>query len=481
MVPTDVAAEIELLRAMVGKYFPIYDVKVSAQSVQIFISPDAVTLEASFENLRKEMNEKKFIPFLSHAGGEYSITVVRKGDRNPMGIWANVILLGITFVTTVLAGAVLWAAYINTSNFLTLEVFGMGALFFAIPLMTILGIHELAHYIAAKRHGVAASLPFFIPSIPPLGTFGAFISIRDPIPNRKALVDIGISGPIAGMIVAIPVFLFGMILTQQSPHYIVGGTGGLANTMASLLSYTLSQFFPISGNVIMHPLAFAGWVGLFVTAINLLPAGQLDGGHVARGLLGDKSRYLSYITVAALFIMGITIYSGWLLFAVLIFFLGLRHPAPLNDISKLGNKRTVLGAIGIVMLLVTFVPVPLYLEPNDYSFSMQINGADNATMAPGQITDFHIWVNNTGNTNETIVVNLQAWEGLAAYVYTDHAISGNGTSQLTYALPYQATSDVTVKVVVLPSAIPTTRVLPVYAASDSSFHTQQNLTITITL
>jgi hypothetical protein len=479
MVPTDVAAEIELLRAMVGKYFPIYDVKVSAQSVQIFISPDTATLEASFDSLRKEMNEQKFIPFISHVGGEYTITVVRKGERNRMGIWANVVLLGITFVTTVLAGAFLWAAYINASNYLTLETFAMGALFFAIPLMTILGVHELAHYLTAKRHGVAASLPFFIPSIPPLGTFGAFISIRDPIPNRKALVDIGISGPIAGLLIAIPVFMFGMVLTQQSPHYINGGTGGLAGTMASLLSYALSQFFPISGNVIMHPLAFAGWVGLFVTAINLLPAGQLDGGHVARGLLGDNSRYLSYITVGALFFLGITVYSGWLLFAVLIFFLGLRHPAPLNDLTKLGSKRTVLGAIGIAMLVVTFVPVPLYVEPNDYSFSMHINGIDNATIMPGQTVDFHIWVNNTGNINETITVNLQAWEGLAAYVYTDQAISGNGTSQLIYSLPYQGSSIVQVKATALSSAQPVMRTLPVYAASDPSFQRQFNLTVSI--
>ncbi len=481
MVPTDVAAEIELLRAMVGKYFPIYDVKVNAQSVHIFISPDLATMEANFDSLRKELNGHKFIPFISHAGGEYTITVVRKGERNRMGIWANVILLGITFITTVFAGAFLWAAYINASNYLTLEIFAMGALYFAIPLMTILGVHELAHYLTAKRHGVAASLPFFIPSIPPLGTFGAFISIRDPIPNRKALVDIGISGPIAGLVIAIPVFLFGMVLTQQSPHYITGGSGGLAGTMASLLSYTLSQFFPISGNVIIHPLAFAGWVGLFVTAINLLPAGQLDGGHVARGLLGDNSRYLSYITVAALFLMGVLVYSGWLLFAVLIFFLGLRHPAPLNDISKLGGKRTVLGAIGIALLVVTFVPVPLYVEPNDFSFSMHINGADNATIMPGQTADFNIWVNNTGNTNETITVNLQAWEGLAAYVYTDHATSGNGTSQLTYSLPYEGNSTVMVKATALSSAQPITRTLPVFAASDPSFQRQFNLTVTISL
>jgi membrane-associated protease RseP (regulator of RpoE activity) len=481
MVPTDVAAEIELLRAMVGRYFPIYDVKVSAQSVQIYISPDTATMEANFESLRKDMNQKMFIPFLSHSGGEYTITVVRKGERNRMGVWANVVLLCITFITTVLAGMFLWAAYINTSNIMTLDVFLNGALFFAVPLMTILGVHELAHYIAAKRHGVAASLPFFIPSIPPLGTFGAFISIRDPIPNRKALVDIGISGPIAGLVVAVPVFLFGMLLTQQSPHYLTGGTGGLAGTMASLLSYFLSSFFPISGNIIVHPLAFAGWVGLFVTAINLLPAGQLDGGHVARGLLGERSRFLSYITVAALFMMGLMVYSGWLLFAVLIFFLGLRHPAPLNDLSKLGARRTVLGAIGIALLVVTFVPVPIYLEPNDYSFTMHSNGADNATIAPGHSYDFRIWVNNTGNTNETITVNLQAWEGLAAYVYTDNAISGNGTSQLVYDLPYQSNSTVIVKAMVLNTASPITRTLPVYATSDPSFQRQLDLNVTISL
>ncbi len=479
MVPTDVAAEIELLRAMVGKYFPIYDVKVNAQSVQIFISPDAASMEANFDTLRKEMNVKEFIPFLSHSGGEYTITVVRKGQRNRMGVWANAILLGITFVTTVLAGAFLWAAYIGTSNWATLDVFANGALYFAIPLMTILGVHELAHYLTAKRHGVAASLPFFIPSIPPLGTFGAFISIRDPIPNRKALVDIGISGPLAGLVVAVPVFLLGMMFTQQSPHYISGGTGGLAGTMASMLSYFLSEFFPISGNVILHPLAFAGWVGLFVTAINLLPAGQLDGGHVARGLLGDNSRFLSYITVAALFLMGLTVYSGWLLFAVLIFFLGLRHPAPLNDLSKLGSTRTVLGAIGIALLVVTFVPIPIYMEPNDYSFTMQINGAQNATIAPGQMANFNIWVNNTGNTNETITVDLQAWEGLAAYVYTDHATSGNGTSQLVYSLPYHANSTIMVKAIALSDAQSVSRTFPVIASSDPSFQSQLNLNVTI--
>jgi hypothetical protein len=177
--------------------------------------------------------------------------------------------------------------------------------------------------------------------------------------------------------------------------------------------------------------------------------------------------------------MGVFVYSGWLLFAVLIFFLGLRHPAPLDDLSKLGGKRTVLGAIGIALLVVTFVPIPIYMEPNDYSFSMHVNGAQNATIAPGQTADFNIWVNNTGNTNETITVNLQAWEGLAAYVYTDHAISGNGTSQLVYSLPYHANSTVLVRAIALSNAQPVSRTLPVYASSDPSFQSQLNMNVTI--
>ena len=155
-------------------------------------------------------------------------------------------------------------------------------------------------------------------------------------------MDIGISGPIAGVIVAIPVFIFGMILTQQSPHYITDGNGGFATTMASMLSYFLSSFFPISGSVIVHPLAFAGWVGLFVTAINLLPGWTAGWRARCRGLLGDNSRFLSYITVAALFMMGLLVYSGWLLFAVLIFFLGLgtRHRSrPVQAGSQADSAR----------------------------------------------------------------------------------------------------------------------------------------------
>jgi hypothetical protein len=218
VVPTDVAAEVELVRSLVAKQFPIYDVKVNVHAVTLYISVDKATLDEKFEALRQEMNEKMFIPFLTYSGGEYTITVYRKQMNKVRGHALNIILLFITFGTTIFAGATLVASYENSSVLLTTDTIVWGTILFAIPLMLILGVHELSHYFASRRHHVAASLPFFIPSFPPIGTFGAFISLRDPIPNRRALIDIGIAGPIGGILVAIPVTLIGLYLTDPDQH-----------------------------------------------------------------------------------------------------------------------------------------------------------------------------------------------------------------------------------------------------------------------
>src|SRR3989441_2875838 len=151
---------------------------------------------------------------------------------------------------------------------LSAESIGFGSLFFTVPLLTILGSHEMGHYLVAKRYKVQASLPFFLPSVPPLGTFGAFISMRDPIPNRRALLDIGVSGPLVGFAIAIPVTLAGLALSAASP-----ATGGTLAGQAppSLLFPAPSVFFPLPETLLSPPppLAFAGWVGILVTAINL--------------------------------------------------------------------------------------------------------------------------------------------------------------------------------------------------------------------
>lgn len=186
MTTPDVTAYIEEIRSLVAKHFSVYEVTVNYDAVRLMVRADDATLGPKFEELRKEMKEHQLVPFINYSKGEHSITVVRSPRSRKSNLWINWTLLAITFVTTTLAGTLLWADYAGAENWLTLGNVAYGALFFAMPLMAILGVHELSHYIASKRHGVDASLPYFIPSIPPFGTFGAFISMRDPMPNRKA-------------------------------------------------------------------------------------------------------------------------------------------------------------------------------------------------------------------------------------------------------------------------------------------------------
>jgi len=238
-----------------------------------------------------------------------------------------------------------------------------GAFLFALPLMSILFIHEMGHYFISKKHGISTSLPFFLP-IPPIlpyfniGTFGALISSRDPMPNKKALFDIGFAGPLAGFLVAIPVTAIGIATAKivEVPANIADLPSGTVIYNSSLLIEILSRVIlnlPEGFTIDMNPILFAGWVGLLITSINLFPAGQLDGGHIFRAVLGDKQRYVAW---AAVFIM---IFTGWLFFAfIIIFLMGTWHPPPLNDDSKLDIKRKILFFLAILILILCYIPYP---------------------------------------------------------------------------------------------------------------------------
>jgi len=480
MEQTDVAAEVELVRSMVGKYFPIYEVKVTYEAMTMLVSPNQATLGADFESLRKDMKAKGYIPFINYSGGEYALSVIRQPEIKRRGGWANRILLAVTFLTTTLAGMVLWADYESAAALFTLDNVVYGALFFALPLMAILGVHELSHYLVAKKHGVEASLPFFIPSIPPLGTFGAFISMRDPMPSRKAMVDIGIAGPLGGLAVTVPVALIGLFLTANG-HPISGsvGDGGVMYIAIQPLYQLLALLVPMSGDMAIHPTAFAAWVGFLVTAINLLPVGQLDGGHVARGLFGDKAKYLGYGTFAALAGMALFMYDGWLLFALLVFILGLRHPAPLNDISKLDRKTFAVGALGLLVLVATFVPVPMYTELPTHTFDMSVAGSDNVTVAPGAVYTFTLLVNNTGNTNGTdlsmSVDNIT--NGWDAFLLLPDDTAGEPANVLHLTMAYQTDATISLEVHV-PSDAQSGTVKELYLRAESVDATGE-LTVTI--
>jgi len=366
-LPGSGGTELDRLRSTVSAYFPVYETQIGPQSLLLAVHTDRATLEGKFDRLRVELWNQGYVPFLRHSGGEEFIEVVRRpklGARRP---WTNLALLGGTFATTVLAGALIWLTYTGQLS-LTVTDFGYGALYFAAPVMAILGIHEFAHYWVARRRHLDASFPYFLPVPPPIpfGTFGAFVSIRSPFPDRKTLFDVGAAGPLAGFAAAIPVALAGLYVSIHSPLVpasycgitVLGQSYGNLFIGSSFFWSFLTYFFPPGIASLHHPLALAGWVGVLVTAINLLPAGSLDGGHIFRALLGDRSRFVSYSAAILLFGLGF-FYTGWLIFAVLVLFLGLRHPAPLNDLTPLDTKRYVVGGLVAAILVAGFVVVPL--------------------------------------------------------------------------------------------------------------------------
>lgn len=396
--------EIEDLRATVARYFPVYEVRVRPDMLTFFVHIDQATLDKNFDELRKNLIPRHYIPIITKDQGEFVVLLQRRPQVRTLGMRVNLMLLGLTILTTVFAGMVNWAGYEDLSITDPRSV-AYGALFFAMPLMLILGIHEMGHYITARRYNVAASLPFFIPSIPPLGTFGALISMRDPIPDRKALVDIGVSGPLYGLVVAIPVTIIGLLLMGQNPQVASSAAGGTL-AQPSLLYLGLTSLIPLPGNIKFHPMAFAGWVGMFVTALNLLPAGQLDGGHVARAVLGDRARYLSYFALATMFFLGL-FYTGWFIIGLFILFLGARHPPPLNDLTKLSAGRKAIGAIALAVFLVTFIPQPLTLVESNPSFEFVAPEPFYVNVTNQSVTTAYFTIANDGNLVANITVNVE--------------------------------------------------------------------------
>ena len=403
-------AEVESIRSVVAKHFEVYGVVVTPLALTFQVRVPPTGIDAPFDALRLELVPKDYVPTITRERGETLVHVQRRPKARFAGRQVNVILLILTVLTTVFfGGAWNWSDYAGTP-FLSVESIGYGALFFSIPLLTILGSHEMGHYLVAKRYHVHASLPFFLPSVPPLGTFGAFISMRDPIPNRRALLDIGVSGPLVGFAIAIPVTIAGLALSAVSPTAAHALT---ENPRPSLLFLFLSQFFPLPGPIVQHPLAFAGWVGLFVTAINLLPAGQLDGGHVARALLGRRQFYVSWAAILILFGMS-ALYAGWFIFGFLIFMLGVRHPPPLNDLTPLDPPRKLIGVAAIVILLITFVPQPFAPQGTVRALTFEaLDGSAindiNATIAVGTSVVLRFAVNNSGPFHQDVVVNLRQY------------------------------------------------------------------------
>lgn len=233
---------------------------------------------------------------------------------------------------------------------------------FAGALIAILLAHEMGHYTMARRHGLAVTLPYLIPfPLSPFGTMGAVIRMKDVPTNKRVMLLTGAAGPLAGLAVTLPILIVGLALSEVLPlptsgTYIMEGN----SLLYALLKYLIhGDWLPsATHDVFMHPMAFAGWAGLLVTAFNLIPAGQLDGGHIAYAYLGSKARYLTWGVILGLAALGL-LWRGWLLWAGLIYFVARQQQEPLDAITPLGRTERIIAVVLLVVLVLTFTPVPL--------------------------------------------------------------------------------------------------------------------------
>jgi membrane-associated protease RseP (regulator of RpoE activity) len=313
----------------------------------------------------------------------------------------NIALFLLTFLTTTMAGADSAGAPVMLGVPASLPNLAAG-LPFSIPLMLILFAHEMGHYLTSRRYGVDSSLPYFIPAPFPslffVGTFGAFIRMRRPPRTRREMFDIGAAGPWAGFIVAVIASIIGLARSQVTPLDTSQGGLFLGNSMLFWgVSRVVLGVDPNNVNVNVHPIALAGWIGLLVTAINLLPVGQLDGGHVVYSLFGGRwHRVVSRaawigcgLMVLIPYLLHLTFWGGWLLWFVLLIGLGLGHPATTDTDMPLRGPRKICAWATIILFVVTFTPVPVSLVQSSAPPPSQ-EGQTYDVLQPGhQVT--HTW------------------------------------------------------------------------------------------
>ncbi|MCB9102391.1 MAG: site-2 protease family protein [Anaerolineales bacterium] len=361
----------------------------AAQGTIIFIGDLLMQdSEAAYDRIAERWRARQYTPMLRRYKGQIGLIaqpgIVTPARSNP---WIN---LGLA-ITTILSVLFTGAVYECQCMPQTLPQWLTG-LPMMLAMMAILLAHEFGHYFAAKYHKVAVTLPYFIPLpvVSPVGTLGAFIQLRSPFKTKKQLFDIGVAGPLGGLIFAIPLIFWGMASSTvteiyrdpNNPSLLEGNSifylgvkylihGQLLPNFDAYRDLPIIQktillvagIIPDGGgsDVFITSVAFAAWFGLFVTAMNLLPVGQLDGGHIIYCLLGEKARVLGLVLVGIMVLAGF-LWTGWLVWAFLIFLvIGVGHPPPLNDLVPLDPGRKILAYIMIIIFIIMFMPNPLQI------------------------------------------------------------------------------------------------------------------------
>jgi membrane-associated protease RseP (regulator of RpoE activity) len=341
-VTSVVSSEFRIEEALMENGVPTYRLAQPQETKQAFLE------------VLKNLEPMHLIALLRREAGQVVLRVVPKPVVKPSNILTNWVLFFATIATTFVSGYMLSPDQINPL---------VGGASFTVAVMAVLGIHEMGHKITANKKGIAATPPYFIPGPPPLfggfGTFGAVIMQKSLPQNKDALFDVGADGPIAGFIIAVFVSIIGLMLLVPSPHVPGASSIGVPimwNVLEIFLrSLNMFPTAPAGGDLLLHPVAFAGWVGMIVTTLNLLPVAMLDGGHVARSVLGEK---LSLRLVLAALSIAYLVIEGLIPMAFLVvFMLFFRHPGPLDDVSSLSTSRKLV-ALGLVAIFI-LCAVPL--------------------------------------------------------------------------------------------------------------------------
>lgn len=386
----------EVINSYVARYFRIDDITQGETSGEYLLRYRGHLLVDSmdaFAQLTAALRPLQMMPVFrkDDAGGQTILILPGLPDPKPSRLIVNVVLFLLTVVSVVWTGMSytdpVHLAGADTTQKVVWQSLIYGGFPFAVSLLGILLAHEFGHYLVARWHKTAATLPYFIPFPTLLGTMGAVIVWKELPRNKRVLFDVGIAGPLAGLVVAIPVVIIGLMGSTLGK--VVATPGGFieGNSIIYLLAklavfkqllpsspagylglsplvYWLRFFFtgqpiPLGGtDVFISPVAMAGWAGLLVTSLNLIPVGQLDGGHVMYVLFGKNLKIAMPVILGLLTVMGF-FWNGWWLWVVMLLFLGRRSAEPLDQITELDPKRRVLAYFMILVFLLVFIPVPL--------------------------------------------------------------------------------------------------------------------------
>jgi membrane-associated protease RseP (regulator of RpoE activity) len=348
---------VQSLYARINPFFKIYEVAQYQDSFYFYGTPltsFSVIHRALWQAFAKQGYQ---LQLTSHLGEDILVVSPFKTEKSGFPT-TNVLLAVLTVFTTMLAGATMFGADVIADPFSVVE-----GLPFTVAIMAVLGSHEMGHYLMAKKRGMQTSLPYFIPFPSIIGTMGAVIKHKGPIPDRKALFDVAVAGPLVGLAVSIVVTAIGLMLP---PVEFSVDPGSMMVDIQLPVLFEIIRLAVGADAEMLHPVAFAGWVGMFITLLNLFPTGQLDGGHALRAMIGEKARHVS--SAMPILLALIAVYVGfileqnasvWIFWSLLLLiFAALGHPTPMDDTQKLGTGRMAVGILTFALGALCFTLVP---------------------------------------------------------------------------------------------------------------------------